>query len=105
MIQLDTKYVVFALIVVLIFSVIYYNTKLTNLETLVQKHEQFNLHIGDAFKPIHQKYAEHEARISNIDDNVKSIKTKMNVIMPVQKRKQAEFDDDEEELLNKMKSS
>jgi len=103
MLQLDTKYVVFALVVVVVVSAIYFNTKLTNVETLVLKHDQFNMHIGDAFKPIHQKYSEHESRINNIDDTVKSLRNRLNVIPPQKRRNSPEDEDDD--ILNKMKST
>lgn len=110
MLTLDTKYVLFALIFVLIISAIYFNTRLTAVEESAKKHDQFSLHIGEAFKPLHQKYAEHDSRINNVDEAVKHIRSRLSaIVLPnmaqPQKRRMNEEDEDDEDLLQKMKSS
>ena len=110
MLTLDTKYVLFALIFVLIISAIYFNTRLTNVEETTKKHDQFTLHIGEAFKPLHQKYAEHDSRINNVDEAVKNIRSRLSsIVLPSMgqqpKRRMNDDEEDDEDLLQKMKST
>lgn len=104
--QFDTKYILIALIIVVVVGAVYMNTKVTALEESVQKHEKFNMHIGDAFKPLHQKYSEHETRLSNIDDSLKIIRNrivKSSESAPTKKRVEHDDDDEEDELVSKLR--
>lgn len=100
MLQLDTKYILMALIIIVVVSAVYFNTKLTALEETSSKLEKFNSHIGDAFKPLHQKYAEHETRLSNVDESLRNIRNKISK-EPI-KKKQVD-DDDDDDLVSQLK--
>lgn len=106
MLQLDTKYILIALIVVVVVSAVYFNTRLTTLEETTSKHEKFNMHIGDAFKPLHQKYAEHESRLSNVDESLRNIRNKLStnkVSENVSNKKKVTDDDEEDDLVSQLK--
>ena len=106
MLQLDTKYILMALVVVVVVSAVYFNTKLTTLEETTSKHEKFNMHIGDAFKPLHQKYAEHESRLSNVDESLRNIRNKLStnkVSENVSNKKKVADDDEEDDLVSQLK--
>jgi len=104
MLQLDTRYILMALVIVVVVASVYFNTKLTSLEETSSKLEKFNSHIGDAFKPLHQKYAEHETRLSNVDESLRNIRNKLlsKTEGAVSKKKVSE-DEDEDDLISQLK--
>jgi len=104
MLQLDTRYILMALVIVVVVAAVYFNTKLTALEETSSKLEKFNSHIGDAFKPLHQKYAEHETRLSNVDESLRNIRNKLvSKSEGVVNKKKISDDDDEDDLVSQLR--
>lgn len=104
MLQLDTRYILMALVIIVVVAALYFNTKLTTLEETSSKLEKFNSHIGDAFKPLHQKYAEHETRLSNVDESLRNIRNKLvsKSEGSVSKKKISD-DEDEDDLVSQLR--
>jgi len=104
MLQLDTRYILMALVIVVVVAAVYFNTKLTTLEETSSKLEKFNSHIGDAFKPLHQKYAEHETRLSNVDESLRNIRNKLvSKSEGAVSKKKVSDDDDEDDLVSQLR--
>jgi cob(I)alamin adenosyltransferase len=103
MLQLDTRYILMAFIIVVVVGGVYLNSKVTTLEETSSKLEKFNSHIGDAFKPLHQKYAEHETRLSNVDESLRNIRNKLASSKPEAPKKKVTDDDDDDDLVNKLR--
>jgi len=64
------------------------------------------MHIGDAFKPLHQKYAEHESRLSNVDESLRNLRNKLassKTNENVSTKKKVPDDDEEDDLVSQLK--